>query len=118
MQALMQDALGKAPPAAAREAPPEGGGYTALSQTSQTGDSDATSLPPRGGSSIPPWLLAAVAVAVVVALALAWGELKRHCASGEERLWGYIRVPHGLRSMIAPAKPEAAVVEDPYFTPI
>lgn len=48
-------------------------------------------------------------------IALVWWELKRHCASSEGHLWGYIKVPVAIRLMISPPMHDES---DPYFTPI
>ena len=45
------------------------------------------------------WLWVMLALTVAVSLALLWRELKRHCASEEERLWGLIEVPVAIRIM-------------------
>lgn len=84
------------------------------SQTSQTLESDEVTCSSGKGR----WLWAGIVVVAMVAVAfLAWRDLKRHCASGEDRLWGCIDVPPPIRVIIA-KKEECRDDDDPYFTPI
>ena len=59
----------------------------------------------------------------MIFIILIWRELKLHCASQEDLLWGCIKVPLAIRLNIAPGDEARRIVcqpgeEDPYFTPL
>lgn len=119
LKALVGDALGR--PAAPKE--PLAQGYAPLDSSSHTSECGETTCPPTTTTGRTTWFLVGLAVVAAVTLALLWRELRRHCASGEERLWGCIRVPPAVRVMMMTPKMAAQPLtasrdRDPYFTPI
>ena len=116
LKTLLDDALGKSTPIV----PPPGehsmSDYSAIRSSSQTSECDDNVACSSGGRSM--WVLAGLAVVAMVAVALAWRDLKRHCASDEDMLWGCFRVPPKIRLLIVPGQPAPSRQEigDPYFT--
>lgn len=117
LKALVGDALGR--PAAPKE--PLAQGYAPLDSSSHTSECGETNCPTATGRKTTTWFLIGLAVVATVTLALLWRELRRHCASGETRLWGCIRVPPAVRVMLTPKMTQsmpALCDTDPYFTPL
>ena len=110
LEALLNDALGKEP-----LLEPNRDEYLPVDSFSQSSECDERGCPSRGGRT---WFLIGLALVAVVAIALAWREVKRHCASGEERLWGCIKVPLAIRTTLTPGSTETERDADPYFTPL